>query len=421
MLTSLFGDLQPLPGSDPARGRSPRRHGASGDFAATAILESHATEVNDLGRMVDRHTRDLFVTGSPTEAIRRHLAASRADLGTASRQITLYDPSRMWAASVVKALSDASGQPIEKLHLRRQDTLSSIALIERTELPRRLDDPLKVYHADVREPTPQAQMLPVALMERSHLVAVILAPMDVPSLEDVTGFLLAATHGPHWVCPNLLFMLSAPMAGHAPRLAAAPWPERLHVEVSTEPMTSASAVWNTVLQHWHKLKATPQWDAPPAATPAPPASPAAEGPVITATRAARLPESTSAAAGLDAGRVQRVLGQLMQIEGLLGCCIVDSGTGLVLGEASQEDVEGLNLGLAAATSTEVLKAHQRAAREMGRSERIDEIIVSQGARHQVLRTVASHPDLFVLGVLDRHHTNLALARYRIMEAEKSLG
>ncbi|MCV4633387.1 hypothetical protein OFB83_32820, partial [Escherichia coli] len=83
-----------------------------------------ATEVNDRGQMVDKHTRDLFVVGSPAQAIRQHLAETRADLKTASRQITLFDPGRMWAAGVVKALSDASGQPVERLHLRRQNTLA---------------------------------------------------------------------------------------------------------------------------------------------------------------------------------------------------------------------------------------------------------------------------------------------------------
>lgn len=433
MLTSLFGDLNPLFGSDPDKsGRAARSRGGSGDFAATALLESLATEVNDHGQMVDKHTRDLFITGSPTEAIREHLAASRADLETASRQITLYDPSRMWASSVVKALSDASGQPIERLHLRRQDTLASIALIERTALPRRVEDPLKVYHADVRDPSRQAQTLPIALMERSHLVAVIIAPMDPPALDEIIAILHAATHGQNWVCPNLLVMLSTPMAPLAARLAAVRWPPRLNVMVTTEPMTSASAVWNTVLNAWHKVKAAPQWDAaqgpaglPDAAQTLPstaeaPAVPSGV-PIIAASRLARPAPAEALHPVLDAGRVQRTIDQLMLIEGLVGCCVADGGTGMVLGQACQEDVEDLDLDLAAATATEVLKAHRRAARDMGCGDRVDEVIVTHGRRHQVIRTVTAHADLFVLAVLDKQRTNLALARFKIMDAEKSLG
>jgi predicted regulator of Ras-like GTPase activity (Roadblock/LC7/MglB family) len=116
----------------------------------------------------------------------------------------------------------------------------------------------------------------------------------------------------------------------------------------------------------------------------------------------------------------RIIDQLMQIEGLLGCCVVDAETGLVMGQERIGDEE-INLELIAASNTEVLKAHRRASRDMGCGDRVDEVIVTHGRRHQVLRTVASHPDLFVLAVLDKQRTNLALARFKIMDAEKALG
>ena len=128
MLTSLFGDL------GPAKGPGGKKRGADagsgsdtdGGFAATAIMESVATEVNARGQMVDRHSKDLVVTGSPAQAIREHFAATRADLDTATSLITLLDPAGVWAAAVIKALSDAGGRPIERLHLREQSTLRTL-------------------------------------------------------------------------------------------------------------------------------------------------------------------------------------------------------------------------------------------------------------------------------------------------------
>ena len=429
MLTSLFGDL----GSpNEPRGRGRRAAAEGPDFAATAILESTATEVSDQGHMVDKHTRDLFITGSPSEAIRQQLKATRADLDTATRQITLFDPARMWASSVIKALSDASGQPIERLHLRHQNTLATIALIERTALPRRVEDPLKVYHTDVRDAGSDAQTIPVALMESSHLTAVIVAPMPQSALEQIVGMLNAATRGTHWRCPNLLFMLSTPVAQMAPRIAAMPWPERLNVMVTTEPMTSASAVWNNVLNVWNKVKGLPKWEGaalvdndfpikvadlePPVAGKVPRTPPStASTPTVTALQA-DVPRPS-----LDGTRLVRTLDQLMQVEGMLACCVVDSTTGMVLGSQMADDTDDLNIGLAAATHTEVLKAHRRASLDMGCGDRVDEIIVTHAKRHQVLRTVSAHPDVFVLAILDKLRTNLALARFKIMDAEKSLG
>src|SRR5688572_651383 len=150
MLTSLFGDLGPP--RDPSKKSRPEPEGADQGFAATAILESMATEVNDQGKMVDRHQHDLVVSGSPAQAIREHFATTRADLETASRLITLLDPVGIWASAVIKALSDAGGRPIERLHLREQTTLRTLATIERTTLVRRHEDTLKIYHADVRAP-----------------------------------------------------------------------------------------------------------------------------------------------------------------------------------------------------------------------------------------------------------------------------
>lgn len=433
MLTSLFGDLGSP--NDP-RGRARRAAADGPDFAATAILESTATAVSDQGHMVDKHTRDLFITGSPSEAIRQQLKATRADLETATRQITLFDPARMWAGSVIKALSDASGQPIERLHLRHQNTLATIALIERTALPRRVEDPLKVYHTDVRESSSDAQSIPVALMESSHLTAVVVAPMPQSALEQIVGMLNAAARGAHWRCPNLLFMLSTPVAQMAPRIAAMPWPERLNVMVTTEPMTSASAVWNNVLNVWNKVKGLPQWEGaelrppleendfpikvadlePPITGKVPPrvVAPAAPGPAAAV-------ELDAPRVSLDGTRLLRTLEQLMQVEGMLACGVVDSTTGMVLGSRLSDEVEDLNVDLAAATHTEVLKAHRRASRDMGCGDRVDEIIVTHGRRHQVLRTVSAHPELFVLAMLDKMRTNLALARFKIMDAEKALG
>ena len=63
----------------------------------------------------------------------------------------------------------------------------------------------------------------------------------------------------------------------------------------------------------------------------------------------------------------------------------------------------------------------QAARDMGLSEPIDEIITSAGPRHQVTRTLPRHRELFLLALLDKHRTNLALARFQLIEVERNLG
>ena len=91
----------------------------------------------------------------------------------ASAMVTLLDPSRLWASQVVHALADAAGQPVQRLNLRERATLRTLAVIERTLVPRRQAGALRVYHAAIRA-SAMAQGLAQdeisnALAERSEL------------------------------------------------------------------------------------------------------------------------------------------------------------------------------------------------------------------------------------------------------------
>jgi predicted regulator of Ras-like GTPase activity (Roadblock/LC7/MglB family) len=427
MLSSLFGDLRNI--------RSTRDENAPGEgrdqgFAATAILESVATEVNDRGQMVDSHLRDLVVAGSPAQAIRDHFAATRADLDTASRLIALFDPTAVWAGAVIKALSDASGRPIERLHLREQGTLRTLAMIERTTLERRHEDALRIYHADVRAPGAGNAAIPLALMERSHMTAVIVGAMQPHEIDDMLSTLQAAVQSPNWRCPTLLFMLPPNAVWIANKIGMTEWPARLKVQALNEALTSASAVWNSLLGIWNRVKKEPVWG-PPVAH----AAPALDGfqikvadlsgPTEVATEimtvAIAPPTSARLAASmLDPAVAARALNTLAGLDGVLGCAVVDASNGLILAQQSRED-KPVPLDLAAAASTQVLRAHQQSSRDMGLGSEIDEVMTSAGARHHVMRAVSGRRGLFLFAVLDKQRTNLALARYKLMEAETSLG
>ena len=434
MLTSLFGDLRSS--SRDAKSKSSdfedTEVGSGGqDFAATAIMESIATEVNDRGQIIDRHVSDLVVTGSPAQAIREHFASTRADLETATSMITLLDPVGVWASSVVKALSDAGGRPIEKLHLREQTTLRTIAMIERTMLVRRQEDTLRIFHADVRAPGPENAEIPVALMERSQMTAVIIGPMQPHAIDALLSSLKLATSLPTWRCPHLLFQLPPNANWINAKVEAIVWPERLHVHIVSEPMTGASSVWNAMLNVWNEAKLQPGWD------------PAAVSPMLgtsdfpikvgeldgSAEAGAKTPATGMDAEAatltgslrpmLDAARGRQALSSLLKLDGLLGCALVDAASGLVLAHESR-DPASLDMELAAASCAQVLGSHRNAARSMGLGDAIDEVITTAGSRHVLIRALQRHADLVLIAVLEKHRTNLALARFQLLEVERSL-
>ena len=430
MLTSLFGDLRSARDGKTASPDFEDTQTGEQEFAATAIMESTATEVNDRGQIIDRHTSDLVVTGSPAQAIREHFASTRADLETATSMITLLDPVGVWASSVVKALSDAGGRPIERLHLREQTTLRTLAMIERTTLVRRQEDTLRIFHADVRAPGPENAEIPVALMERSQMTAVIIGPMQPHAIDALLGSLKLATSLPTWRCPHLLFQLPPNAAWINAKVDAVLWPERLHVHIVSEPMTGASSVWNAMLGIWNEAKLQPGWD-PKAVSPMLGTDfPIKVGEIgggdapAAATIASADPEgkiATAAAARgvLDAARGRQALSSLVKLDGLLGCALVDATSGLVLAHETR-DPQSLDMELSAASCAHVLAGHRDAAAKMGLVDPIDEVIVTAGARNVLIRALQRHADLVLVAVLEKHRTNLALARFQLLEVERSL-
>lgn len=420
MLTSLFGDLRAAQ-KNKNRGDAP-----DGGFAATAIMETVATEVNARGQMIDRHSHDLVVSGSPAQAIRKHLADTRADLETATSLITLLDPAGVWAAAVIKALSDAGGQPIERLHLREHSTLRTLATIERTTLVRRHEDALRIYHADVRAPGSENAEIPVALMERSQMSTVIIGPLQPHVIDALLATLHAAAMLPTWRCPNLLFMLPPNAVWIANKIGAITWPSRLHVHVLSESMAGASSVWNAMLGMWNQVKVQPGWD--PTASDAASAAAAAPIKLDPPNAPGRAPDPSPAAVPpvvrvsrdtLDPGRLRPALAGMLALDGLLGCAAVDSTTGLVLARQAAEPVL-VDLDVAAAVCAQLLRAHRQASRGMGLTAPIDEVVSSAGVRQQIIRPLSRHPELFLFALLDKQRTNLALARFQLMEAERAL-
>ena len=63
---------------------------------------------------------------------------------------------------------------------------------------------------------------------------------------------------------------------------------------------------------------------------------------------------------------------------------------------------------------------ERFGPSLGRQIPIDEIITTAGARHVLVRSLQRHPDLVLVALLEKHRTNLALARFQLLEVERSL-
>ncbi|WP_434779183.1 hypothetical protein [Neisseria sp. Ec49-e6-T10] len=114
--------------------------------------------------------------------------------------------------------------------------------------------------------------------------------------------------------------------------------------------------------------------------------------------------------------IKTSLDQIMNLDGVLCCSIVDSNTGMMLGSAGS----GVDLEIASAGNTEVVRAKLKTMDMLGLDDHIEDILISLGKQFHIIRPIASAPGIFIYVVLDNTKSNLALARRKTQEVEKSL-
>lgn len=107
----------------------------------------------------------------------------------------------------------------------------------------------------------------------------------------------------------------------------------------------------------------------------------------------------------------------MQIDGALGVAIVDSSSGMMLGAQGGGPID---LELAAAGNTEVVRAKRKTMGALKISDAIEDILITLGTQYHIIRPLRTNDALFVYLVLDKVKSNLAMARHQLAAIEKEL-
>lgn len=114
--------------------------------------------------------------------------------------------------------------------------------------------------------------------------------------------------------------------------------------------------------------------------------------------------------------INETLAKMMEPDGAMCASVVDAGSGMLLGKIGS----GLDLDLAAAGNTEVVRAKMKTMKSLGLNDGIEDILITLGKQYHIIRPVASKEGLFTYLVLDRARANLALARRAVQDAEAGL-
>jgi hypothetical protein len=117
--------------------------------------------------------------------------------------------------------------------------------------------------------------------------------------------------------------------------------------------------------------------------------------------------------------IETALKEAMTIDGAMGTALVDYASGMCLGTAGGG--RGLDLEVAAAGNTEVVRAKMRTMASLALNDHIEDILITLHKQYHIIRLLsAPGGELFLYLVLDRERANLALARHALRNIEKEL-
>lgn len=110
------------------------------------------------------------------------------------------------------------------------------------------------------------------------------------------------------------------------------------------------------------------------------------------------------------------LDELMSLDGALCAAIVDYNSGMILGSRGN----AVDIELAAAGNTEVMRAKVKTMKALGLDDQIEDVLITLGKQYHILRPSVQNAGIFVYYVLDSARANLALARRKVNDIEAKL-
>ena len=114
--------------------------------------------------------------------------------------------------------------------------------------------------------------------------------------------------------------------------------------------------------------------------------------------------------------IRQSLDELLGVDGAMCAAVVDSTSGMMLGSAGS----GVDLEVAAAGNTEVVRAKLKTMRALGLNDVIDDILITLGKQYHIIRPMSRKEGVFLYFVLDKSKSNLALARRKTQDVEREL-
>ena len=382
-----------------------------------------ATEKQDIGRQINANERELFVSCEPALAMQQQFEHLHPEF------IAVHDIATSSSRKLLQGIAAASGRAMQKLTIRRQGYGTSLAVLEFIELPTADGPLLRVYSTEVDADTTARHGLARMLLGFSRLGVVMVGDLPGHAIATALKPLQEAMLAGPW--PNRQ-MLLLPLASASALVTQGMALSRdTGISVRTTPQVTRPAdAWGFINGTWNRLREQSQPDgraipalvsaaaAPkPAEAPletislTPPPKPAA--PTLTMRPMPTVTSPTARTAAAPQSLLDRYVQQLIELAGMVSCCVFDVSTGREVTHA------GASPGAAdlATHGTELLAAIGATSRKLGLGHTLPEAAITLGSHHLLIRAVPRHPGLALHAVLDKTQANLTLARLQVLRMD----
>jgi hypothetical protein len=144
-----------------------------------------------------------------------------------------------------------------------------------------------------------------------------------------------------------------------------------------------------------------------------------DGPIARVAGPCGLVAATTRTGGSLAS-IDETMKTAMDTQGAVGVALVDFGSGMMLGSAGGSPE--LDLEVAAAGNTEVIRAKMNTMAALGLDDEIEDILITLDKQYHLIRLVNAEKGagLFFYLVLSKSQANLALARRSLADLESGL-
>ncbi len=405
----------PATGASPTGSADDSRQDVATQFAASPG-EYLGDDPREIGRRVNDEQLELFVTGSPAEALVQLFEKLEPEF------IALHDVGSTVALRLLAALASSGGRKLQRLLVRRQGYGVPLATLQFAELPLPRQRVLRIYATAVDSDSQSREQLAQALLAHCRLGVLLVGEVPAHVLDGALQPLRAAMSTQRW--PNRE-MLAVPV-GHVPTLAvqAASLTRLCGTQVRVTPqVTRATEAWAYVSGAWNRMHEVVPVAAPRtaaadfAATQSMPldampgeshyrdqtrdqARDQTREPLVRGVMQAQ------AQAQAQGQALHALVTQLSLVRGVVSCCVFEMRTHRSLAHAGGPP-SSLPL---AAQGAAMLRTMAETSLVLGLGTEQPEAVVTLGDKQLLLLPLPNQPGLALHAVLERGEVQLTVLR-----------